>query len=78
MPPSAHPSVSAARRSIPPATAVQKPRQTLRVAVIPSESDRAEMTVRILPDGKSAPPDGYEAMIVCLEAGADMTAKKRP
>ncbi len=52
-------------------------RQALRVSVIPSLEDRALLTVRVLGEDE-VPPDGaHEAMLVAVEAGAHLLARKR-
>lgn len=79
MPPASHPSVAAAaRKSVAPAPAATtaKSRQTLRVSVQPSNEEKGLLLVRVLEEGEAAPKGAHEALLVGLEAGAQLTARK--
>jgi hypothetical protein len=56
---------------------VFRPRQALRVAVIPSADDKTLMMVRALADDEPVPPGAHEALLTALEAGVHLTSKKR-
>jgi hypothetical protein len=53
------------------------PRQALRVAVIPSDTDGALLMTRVLAEGEAVPPGAHAALLVALEPGAQLLLKKR-
>jgi hypothetical protein len=78
VPPSAHPSVTAAARKVSTSTAPAAPRgrQARRVAVRPSSDEKGLLLVRVLEEGQSVPSDAHEALLVGLESGATITSRK--
>ena len=78
VPPSAHPSVTAAARKVSTSTAPAAPRgrQALRVAVRPSSDEKGLLLVRVLEEGHAVPSDAHEALLVGLELGATITSRK--
>lgn len=80
-PPPARSSSSAAppSRSSPGASATMafRPRQALRVAVVPSPDDKSLLLVRPLADDEAVPDGAHEAILTALEPGAHLLSKKR-
>ena len=74
------PSASSPARSSPstaPGAMAYRPRQALRVAVMPSPDDKTLLLVRPLTDDE-APPDGaHEALLTAVESGAHLMSRKR-
>jgi hypothetical protein len=54
-----------------------RPRQALRVSVLPSDAEKGLLHVRVLAEGEPPPPGAHEALLVALEAGAHLQAKRR-
>ena len=54
-----------------------RPRQALRVAVTPSSRDKGWLLVRPLGESEVAPDGAHEALLVALEAGAHLLARRR-
>jgi hypothetical protein len=48
-------------------------RQALRVAVTTNDKNDGSYMMRILPDGEAAPPGATEAIVVAIQAEADLT-----
>jgi hypothetical protein len=60
-----------------PLAAPKQPRQSLRVAVERSKTEPDVLLVKVLEDGQSTPPGAHEALLVALEAGADLLKPKK-
>jgi hypothetical protein len=76
-PPPLPPQAQAQAQPAPAQGPTARPRQALRVAVTPSDNDKALLLVRVLAEGEAAPHGAHDALLVALEAGANLVAKKR-
>ena len=54
-----------------------RPRQALRVAVVPSDSDKNLLLARVLVEGEALPAGAHEALLVALEPDAHLLSKRR-
>jgi hypothetical protein len=66
-----------ARPSTLPGRVNSRPRQALRVGVMPSPDDKNILIVRPLADDEPVPDGQHEALLTALEPGAHLLAKKR-
>lgn len=69
--------VPPARPSTLPGRVNSRPRQALRVGVMPSPDDKNVLLVRPLADDEPVPEGHHEALLTALEPGAHLLAKKR-
>jgi hypothetical protein len=76
-PPSSRRNTPPARPSTLPGRANIRPRQALRVGVMPSPDDKNLLLVRPLADDEALPDGHHEALLTALEPGAHLMAKKR-
>jgi hypothetical protein len=66
-----------ARPSTLPGRVNMRPRQALRVAITPHDSDKNLLIARVLADDEPTPEGEHEALLTAIEAGAHLLAKKR-
>jgi hypothetical protein len=74
------PGMSSAMEPSPAPTAAihgGRPRQALRVSVLPSDAEKGLLLVRVLGEGEHPPPGAHEALLVAVEAGAHLQSKRR-
>jgi hypothetical protein len=57
--------------------AAPRPRQALRVAAAPSDTDRNVLIVRVLAEGEPPPAGSHEALLVAVEPDAHLFSRRR-